>query len=189
MALRTDDERVWTYEDYCLLPDDGQRYEVIGGRLYMTPAPRPEHQFVVARLLRAFSTLEHQGDCFVLPAPVDVRMAGCDPIQPDLVVLRRAQRSLIGERFIQGSPALLIEVLSPSNQRHDRITKLRAYARAGVEHYWLANPADRTLEMLRLRGENYEVVAALGPGDVAESPDWPGFRLELDELFRPLPED
>lgn len=189
MALRVDDERLWTYEDYCQLPEDGQRYEVIGERLYMTPAPSLLHQLVVQRLYEAFLPLRDQGSCILFLAPTEVRIEQCDPVQPDLIVLRGSQTSLLTKNFISGAPALLIEVLSPSNQRHDRVTKLRAYARAGVEHYWLASPEDRILEMLRLRGDNYEVVSALGPGERAESPDWPGFHLELDELFRPLPED
>ncbi len=189
MALRLEDDRHWTYEDYCQLPDDGTRYEVIDGRLFVTPAPRLIHQIVLARLYEAFIPLRDRGECFTFLAPTDVRVAGCDPVQPDVIVLRRDQRRIMQEKYIQGAPALVIEVLSPSNRRHDRITKLQAYARAGIEGYWIADPEDCTLEMFRLSEGNYHVAGAFGPGQSAESPDWPGFQLALDDLYRPLPED
>ena len=189
MALRLEDDRHWTYEDYCQLPDDGTRYEVIDGRLYVTPAPRPVHQLVIKRLLLAFVPLEEAGRCFAYFSPLDVRVGGCDPVQPDLVVMRRDQRCLIGEKYVEGAPALVIEVLSPSNPRHDRVTKMGAYARAGIEGYWLADPEACSLEMFRLRDDQYVVAAGFGPGEIAASPDWPGFQLALDDLYRPLPED
>lgn len=189
MALRLDDDRIWTYEDYCQLPEDGTRYEVIGGRLSMTPAPTTMHQLVIARIFEAFLPIQNSGKCFVLLSPIDMRVADCDPAQPDLIVLRRDQRSLIQDKYVWGAPALVIEVLSPSNRRHDRVTKLGAYARAGIESYWLADPEETTLEMLQLRDGNYQVVAAHGPGDVAEPPEWPGLRLSVEDLFRPLPEE
>ncbi|MCE7869417.1 Uma2 family endonuclease [bacterium CPR1] len=189
MALDVHDDRHWTYDDYCQLPQDGRRYEVIRGQLHVTPAPRTLHQLVVGRLYEAFLPVQRSGRCWTLLSPTDVRVADCDPVQPDLIVLRREQRKLIQEHSIQGAPALVIEVLSPSTRRHDRITKLNAYARAGIESYWLASPEDGTLELLRLNQGSYQVAAALGPGEVAEPSDWPGLRLVLDELFAPLPEE
>jgi Uma2 family endonuclease len=69
-------------------------------------------------------------------------MPGCDPVQPDLIVVRREQLDIVQAR-IEGVPALLVEVLSPSNPHTDRETKYRAYARAGVPEYWIIRPSER----------------------------------------------
>jgi Uma2 family endonuclease len=79
----------------------------------------------------------------VLTAPVGLFMPGCDPVQPDILAIRAADRATIGARRITGVPALLVEVLSPSNADYDLMVKRAAYARAGVPEYWVARPAER----------------------------------------------
>jgi Uma2 family endonuclease len=72
-------------------------------------------------------------------------MPGCDPVQPDLVVVRRADLGIIADRRIRGIPSLLIEVLSPSNAETDTEIKRKIYARAGVLEYWIARPSERDI--------------------------------------------
>lgn len=75
-------------------------------------------------------------------------MPGCDPVQPDLVVVRREDCGIIHDRRIYGVPALLVEVLSPSNAEVDTDIKRRAYARSGVPEYWIVRPALRDVVVL-----------------------------------------
>lgn len=179
-------DRVWTYEDYLKLPDDGKRYEIIDGVLYVAPCPFLVHQWMAGHLLYLLYQRELAGEGWVLSA-LDVRMPGADPVQPDLVFVGVEQRSIMKRKYIQGVPKLLVELLSPSTARYDRVIKLNKYAQCGVPHYWIGDPSLRTLELFRLAGETYEVQASLGPGDRFEHPDFPGLVLDLDALFASMP--
>jgi len=178
-------EKYWTYEDYCQLPEDGNRYEVIDGRLYVTAAPLTRHQLVSRRIQFRLYELELAGRGYIYNAPCDLLMAGCTPVQPDLLYLRRDQRALIQEKFIEGSPHLIVEILSPSNPSHDRVVKLRKYAANEVPFYWVVDPAGCTLEVLALDGDSYRLVAAL---TMEDSYEFEGIRLNLAEIFAPLPD-
>ncbi|MGE0495569.1 MAG: Uma2 family endonuclease [Vulcanimicrobiota bacterium] len=182
------EDKVWTYEDYRELPDDGIRYEVIEGRLYLTPAPTPYHQTLSRRLQFVFYQLELEGKGQIYDAPVDVLMEGATPVQPDLVYLRADQASLVTRRGIEGVPELLVEILSPSTATRDRTLKLNRYARCGVRRYGVLDPASRTFELLRLDGETYRLEAALGPHDVFDLSDY-GVTIDMNALFQGLPDD
>ncbi len=178
-------EKVWTYEDYCALPDDGNRYEVINGRLYMSPSPNPYHQRLAGRLFLLLSALP-EGEVFT--APVDVLFPGATPVIPDLLYLRKDQADLVTRRGIEGVPYLVAEVLSPSTAGYDRTVKLNKYASAGVEHYWIVDPASRTLMLLELDGATYRLAASLGSEDRCEPPAFPGVVLDMPALFEGIPE-
>ena len=176
----------WTYEDYARLPDDGWRYEVIRGELYMSPAPRPLHQDVIT--LFSFFLVDYLrrrslGKAYV--SPIDVNLPGQlgDPVQPDLLFIRNERLHIIGETFIDGAPDLVMEVLSPSNAAHDRSLKYELYAEAGVPEYWIIDPHQRTVEVFVLRGGDYDLLGLFGEGDIARSEVVDGFAVDLDEIF------
>ena len=179
-------ERLWTYDDYRQLPDDGQRYEVIYGRLYATSVPRTFHQTVSRRLQDLLYELERQGKGYVFDAPVEVLMPGATPVQPDLIYLNREQREMIAEKSIEGAPHLVVEILSPSTASRDRTLKLNVYAKAGVPNYWILDPAARTLEVFELTDSGYRVAAALGGDETFEAHSVEGLIVKLPELFAPL---
>lgn len=180
-------DRIWTYEDYLKLPDDGKRYEIIDGVLYVAPSPRTAHQVLVGSLHIALAQLQATGQGLALVAPLDVRMPGTDPVQPDLMFIGTEQSAIIKPKCIQGVPKLLIELLSPSTARLDRVVKLNKYATCGVPHYWIGDPSQRTLELFRLENNAYVIQAALGPGDRFEHPDFSGLVLDIDALFALMP--
>lgn len=188
MALSPTESRRWTYEDYLQLPDDGKRYEIVDGELFEMPAPSTAHQTVSKRLQYALYQLELQGLGVLFNAPIDLKIAGGTPVQPDLLFLGRDQTDQIKRRAIEGPPTLVVEILSPGTASRDRTKKLRLYARNRIPLYWIADPAARTLEVLRLQGDVYQVEAALEVGEVYESPDFP-LSLDLGDLFRELPEE
>jgi Uma2 family endonuclease len=140
----------WTFEDYLRLPEDGQRYEVIRGFLYVTPSPTFDHQFSVWQLVRLIGNfVVERGLGIVLPSPFDVLLPGglATPVQPDLVFLRTGNQPRPGDRNFQGVPDLAVEVLSPATRRLDRSVKLAAYREAGVPEVWLVDPRARTVEV------------------------------------------
>ena len=176
----------WTYDDYARLPDDGKRYEVIRGELYMSAAPRPMHQRVITRLaffLEGYVEEHNLGTVFV--APIDVILPGQlgDPVQPDLLFIRNERLHIIGETFIDGAPDVVMEVLSPSNQDHDRSLKYELYAEAGVPEYWIIDPHERRVEVFVLRGGDYELLGRYGDDDTTRSEVLEGFAFKPDEIF------
>jgi len=139
----------WNYARWSQLPDDGNRYEVIDGVLYMTTAPSFFHQWIASRIIRMLQAqIEDAGVGLVAFAPIGLLMPGCDPVQPDIVVVRSEDRGMIYNRRINGVPALIVEILSPSNAEKDTAIKRAAYARAGVPEYWIVRPTERDVLVL-----------------------------------------
>jgi Uma2 family endonuclease len=141
----------WRYADWEDLPDDGNRYEIIDGVVYMTPAPSSFHQWITGRLWRYVAIpVEDQELGYAFSAPIGVIMPGCDPVQPDFVVVLREHAAIIHDKRIWGVPDLIIEILSPHNAAYDREVKLAAYARAGLPEYAIVDPGARALTHYRL---------------------------------------
>ncbi len=146
----------WTYADYAALPDDGNRYEIIAGVLYMTPAPGTGHQSVSARMVTFLVThVEFAGLGRVFAAPVDVELTPDTVVQPDIVVILSANLHRITSSRIIGAPDLVVEILSPGTAGYDRREKQDAYARAGVGEYWVVDPGAQTVELLTLDQGRY----------------------------------
>jgi len=170
-----------TYADYARIPDDGKRYEVLEGGLLVTPAPGTAHQRVSYRLQHQLVVyFESRGLGEVFAAPIDVILSDHDILQPDLVVARPGQ---ISKRGIEGSPLLVVEILSPSTERRDRTSKASRYATLSVPHLWFVDPDRRIVECHRLEGARY-VLATRGSEGSLPHPDLPGLVLDLDQLWR-----
>jgi Uma2 family endonuclease len=140
--------RRWTYAEFARLPDDGNRYEVIGGELHVTPAPTTLHQKIVTRIARTleeFAELHGLGEVFV--GPVDVLFAEGDYLEPDLVFVRRERLDVVSDRGLEGAPDLVVEVLSPTTASRDRRLKRERYAHFGVPEYWIVDPVARRIEV------------------------------------------
>jgi Uma2 family endonuclease len=170
-----------TYEQYRQFPSDGMRYEILDGELDVTPVPSPRQQFASKKLQRILEEFfESGGQYVVFNAPLDVILADTDVVQPDLVVASRAQ---ISERGVEGAPLLLVEILSPSSIPLDRQAKAARYRTHGVPHYWIVDPAARTLECLRLVGEAYLLDASGREDDRLAVPAFEGLTIILASLW------
>jgi Uma2 family endonuclease len=180
--------KVWTYEDYRQLPDDGIRYEVIEGHLYLTPAPTSYHQTISRRLQFLFYQLELEEKGLIFDAPIDLLMPGATPVQPDLVYLLAQQESMVTRRGIEGVPELVVEILSSSTATRDRTVKLHLYERCGVRRFIIVDPPARTLELFLLDGESYRLEASIGPEDQLEIPDY-SIVIDMTLIFKGLPEE
>jgi Uma2 family endonuclease len=139
--------RQWTVDDLQDLPDDGQRYEVIDGELFVTPSPSYDHQAAVALLRRRLAEyLERERVGYALFAPADVGFSPVRLVQPDVFVVPLAS----GHRprsFDEVKRLLLAaEVLSPSTARHDRVRKRALYRDEGVPEFWIVDLDSRTFE-------------------------------------------
>jgi Uma2 family endonuclease len=153
MGVRTRPRK--TVEDYMNLPD-GVRAELIEGELFMSPSPKLRHQKIAENLLvalRRYVDKTKRGAIHI--APLDVHLPSGDVVQPDLIFVADANRSILQD-WIRGVPDLLIEVVSPDGAERDRIVKRDLYARNGVAEYWIVDDQGRAVEVLRLQGDAYE---------------------------------
>lgn len=143
-----------TYDDYVLLPNDGKRHEIINGRHYMNVAPSPRHQAVSRHIkFQLYQQIELPGLGEVIDAPIDVQFGESDVVQPDIVVVLKENR-IITTTKVKGVPDLVIEVLSPSNRKHDQQLKRQLYEQAGVPEYWIVDPENQSIEQLKLGSDS-----------------------------------
>jgi Uma2 family endonuclease len=140
-----------TWQDVLLMPEDGNRYEAIGGELYVTPPPRLRHQAIARNLFSALlPLLQDPGHGELLFAPVGVEFPDTkEGVQPDILFVSNERLDIVGEDWLRGAPDLVIEILSPSTAARDRNIKRKLYARQGVAEYWIVDPATETVEVWR----------------------------------------
>src|SRR5215510_9847500 len=171
------------YDDLAYAPDDGRRYELIDGSLVASSSPRPLHQRVSKRLQRQLEDyFEDRGLGEVFAAPVDVVLTYHDVVVPDLVVVTTAAQ--VTERAVEGSPTIVVEIVSPSTSQRDRNVKAGRYAALGVPHYWIVDPIDTTIECYTLEATRYTLVAkAIGSSELTH-PDWSELTLYLGAIWR-----
>jgi Uma2 family endonuclease len=175
----------WTADMARALPDDGRRYEVLDGALFVTPAPAVLHQWVLGQLympLRGYVERHRIGR--VLWSPADIQFSPRRLVQPDLFVVPWVERPPASWREIT-QLVLAIEVLSPSTARADREVKRHIYQAEGVPEYWIIDTDARLVDRWRPGDERAEVIAA----SLVWAPraDIEPLRLSLDELFGPPP--
>jgi Uma2 family endonuclease len=175
-----------TYEDYILLPEDGQRHEIINGELFVTAAPFVRHQQLVVRLtVRLGGFIEANGLGNLLVAPTDVLLSEHDIVQPDLFFISRERSDIAGAKNIQGAPDLVIEILSQGTRRLDKVLKLKAYERCGVREYWILDPYRRGIQVWERTGTGFTTKPFLtaDSGDVLTTALLPGLEIRLTDVF------
>jgi Uma2 family endonuclease len=174
----------WTYEDYAALPEDGNRYEIIDGVIYMAPSPGTKHQFSNARIAYfLFVFVDLAGIGHMLSAPMDVRLPSGTTVQPDLIVVLNHNMSIITDANINGTPDLLVEILSPGTKTFDRTKKLQTYQKNGVPEYWIANPVTKEVEVLVLESGAYRSLGVFGGQTKLPSQVLPNFPPSVSQLF------
>jgi len=185
IALIQQSEKLqFTYDDYRQLPDDGKRYEIIDGELYMSTSPTSNHQRISGNFFgMLFIYLRSHPIGEVFQAPLEVFFSNTNIAQPDVLFISKERRDIIKPTQIRGAPDLIIEVLSPSTEKRDRTVKLKMYAKFGVQEYWMAKEKTATVEIFRLHGGQLVPVARLKKSDVLISPLFPGLEIPLDEIF------
>jgi Uma2 family endonuclease len=144
---------LYTVADVRALPDDGNRYEVIAGQLFVTPAPGTRHQRILANLFLLVGTYvkRHKlGEAWF--APLDVVFGAHTLVEPDLLFVRGARLHIVTERELTGPPDLAVEVVSPSSVRADRGRKRQLYLDEGVAEYWVVDPERGSVEVQRAAG-------------------------------------
>lgn len=158
-------EKRYTYADL-LEWDDTVRYELYDGWPVALASPTHIHQQISMELSTQLHTYLRGKRCKVYPAPFDVRLfeeSGDHPenvdtvVQPDLMVV--CDPSKVDRRGVHGAPELIIEILSESTRRNDRLTKFKLYQQAGVQEYWIVDPESRVVSVYTLEDGAYHAAA------------------------------
>jgi Uma2 family endonuclease len=169
-----------TYEDFCLLPDDGRRHEIIDGEHYVNPAPNTKHQMVcqnIASPMWTYARAHRLGHVF--SAPYDVVLTTFDIVEPDIIFVSRARKHIITAANIVGAPDLVVEVLS-TNHAYDKVVKFKRYDAMGIAEYWIADPQRETMKIYRRVSGRFALVES---GDPLTTPLLPGFTLAYRDIF------
>lgn len=166
----------WTAERVRALPDDGNRYELVGGELVVTPAPRGVHQVALTALYDLIAPhARSAGLGYVLWSPADISLGEDEVLQPDLFAYRTATARPLRDWADIEALLLVIEVSSPSTARCDRTLKRRRYQRARVPEYWVVDLDARLIERWRPEDERPEILS--------ERIEWTGLAINLAALF------
>ncbi len=178
-----------TYADYAATPE-GERWELIDGALYhMAAAPNTRHQTISLFLGAPI-------DALILPrrlgllyrAPFALMLSERDTVEPDLLYVSAARRHIISNRGCEGIPDLVVEILSPSNSRHDLAVKRELYARYGIPEYWIIDPTRETLLALTEPIVNngvgeYTAETRYQSGDTLTTDRIPGLAIAVADIF------
>jgi Uma2 family endonuclease len=178
-------EEYFTYADY-LSWDGPERYELIDGEAYMMAPPSRMHQEISGELFGAIWEFLKGKSCKVYAAPFGVRLNPMEDqsddtvVEPDIVVV--CDPSKLDDRGCNGAPDLVIEILSPSSSRYDRIIKFQKYLEAGVREYWIAEPEEKSLSVYVLKNGEY-VASTYEDTDTVPVAVLPGCRIDLNAVF------
>lgn len=170
-----------TYADLADTPQDGRRYEILEGNLFMGPSPTSRHQRIVGRLfylLTQFVQSRNLGEVFI--APLDVELEEFTIVEPDVIYVSNSNKSIVLESHIRGIPELVVEVLSASSKTRDLREKRNIYSKCHVPHYWIVDPDERALWEFVLVGDAYAQQSEVRGNDVFR----PALFGDLELLFR-----
>ena len=189
MALPAEKAR-YTLADY-LTWDEDTHIEIIDGEASMMAAPSRIHQKISGEIFRQLANFLEGKKCEVYHAPFSVRLFERDGdrpedvdtvVEPDISVV--CNRDKLDQYGCKGAPDMVIEILSPSSLRHDRLVKLNLYQRAGVREYWIVDPENRAVQVFLPDGRGYlRICEEYGRQDVAKADVLEGCFVELGKVF------
>jgi Uma2 family endonuclease len=173
-----------SYADLERAPEDGRRYELYDGEVFVVPAPFLRHQIVQHRIAEMIYGYADRHGGVAGQAPLDIVFSEHNALQPDVVYFSPDRAHLVDiNRVIRDAPNLCVEVLSPSTAATDRGKKMQTFARYGVREYWIVDPVAESIEIYELDGAAYDL-RLTATGDKSISPSvMPGLTFSPVSLF------
>lgn len=173
----------WTEDDYFRLPETNRIIELSEGRLIITPSPTEKHQRISGKIyFLIYSHVSRKNLGEVRYSPLDVRLYRGVIREPDIVFMSNEHRDRITEKY-WGVPDLIVEILSESTEKEDRVTKFFEYLKAGVSEYWIVDPFRQTIEVFVLENETYVTFGKWGIGETAKSKLLDGLEVNVKEVM------
>ncbi len=155
-------------EEFKVLPESHQRIELIDGELIMSPTLKYSHQRLVFTIAKYINRVASQGETVV--SPMDVYIGGEDSLQPDVFWVAPDSKCKLGDDDVwHGAPDLVVEILSPSTAKHDKIVKFDLYEKHGVREYWIVDPKNLFLEVYALEEGKFSRRGVFGLGETFPS--------------------
>jgi Uma2 family endonuclease len=191
-ALHLDETKRYTYADYLTWFDDVRR-ELIDGFIHLMAAPIRIHQRISAKLFLVINLFKEKrkGKCHIYYAPFDVRFPKnnetadekiSNVVQPDICVI--CDLSKLDDKGCIGAPDLIVEILSPSNSKHDCVTKYALYESFGVREYWIVDPHKKTVMIFLLQPNGkYNAGTKYEHRQKAPMHIFEGLQIDLKKLF------
>jgi len=184
--MAANEELLVTVNDLDFMPEDGNRYEVIEGELFVSKAPGLPHQIASMNLSWIFSSFLKVNPIGLIIATPGLIFDKLNGVIPDLVFVsnQRLEQIEHNERLI-AAPELVIEIVSPGseNARRDRIAKRQLYGRFGVKEYWLVDLQNRFIEVLVIKDRDFKLAATYKEGDEIRTPLLPDFICKVSDVF------
>ena len=181
--------KAFRYSDYLKLPDDDNLYEILKGELVVRTSPNRVHQRCSIRLsvILSLHVTQHElGEVYTAPFDVILDPENSDPeilVKPDLLFVSKDRLQIITSENVQGSPDLIVEILSPSTANTDRDQKFKIYQEAKVSHYWIIDSAAQTLEEYILQSDGYCRCTSNVSNDKFHPSLFPELVIRLEELW------
>lgn len=175
----------WAESDYLFLTSSTNRLvELTEGNVEVLPMPTMSHQLIVAFFYQALLVMtSREGLGTVLFAPLRVRLPGGTYREPDVVFMLAEHADRMGEACWDGAD-LAVEVVSDDNREHDLVTKRADYAAAGIPEYWIVDPREQAITVLKLAGEAYTEHGVFTSGQKATSALLPGFEIDVEAVWK-----
>ncbi|AFK86089.1 Uma2 family endonuclease [Thermoanaerobacterium saccharolyticum] len=181
------EKKILSLEEFLQMDKENEhRLEYFDGEVVYLESPSVEHQRVLLNIAAEFRNYFRGKSCEVFISPLDVWLTNKEKttkvkVQPDLIVI--CDKTGLMENAYEGVPALVIEIISTSNQAHDRIRKYSTYMEFGINEYWMVNPELKTVEVYVLEEDEYKQAAIYKGSDCAASQIFDGLNIHLKEVF------
>lgn len=179
-------EPLMTVDDLDGMPEDGNRYEVIEGELFVSRAPGLPHQIVITNIIGCFLRYLDGNPIGMIVTTPGLILSKYSGVIPDLVFYSHARgKEIIADNRLNAAPEIVIEILSPGRENisRDRIAKRQLYAKHGVSEYWIVDTENRSIEIYRLAGPTLDLLAVLRNDDRITSAVLPDFNCPLAKIF------
>lgn len=187
MSVNTDSKVRWAIADLEFFPNNGDRYEIIDGDLYVTRAPHWRHQNVLMNLAESLPKTNAAGQAGKIFQTPGLVFGGTENAIPDLVWISREKLEACEDEagHFTAAPELVVEVLSkmPQDISRDRQIKLKLYSRVGVQEYWIIDWRQKTVEIYRRSQVRLMLVCTLFAEDELTSPLFTDLQIKVANLF------
>lgn len=187
MVTQRNENKRCTFQDL-LSWDDNSRYEIFDGVPIMLATPTTKHQGIISYLTTEFNIFFKGQTCRVFPSPFTIRLSEADDydhadnvFEPDISIV--CNKNQLDQHGCKGAPNLIVEVLSPSTSRNDRVKKYNTYQRFGVYEYWIIDPLNETVEIYILDNGTYKRWNAYGREDTISSGQFESFEIKAEDMF------
>lgn len=181
-------EHSYTFADY-LSWDENERIEIIDGQPITQSVPSRRHQEVSGEIFRQIANYLDGKNCKVYAAPFSVRLPlDCEQddkittvVEPDITIICDDKK--LDDKGCKGAPDMVVEILSQSSIRHDRLIKFNKYQQAGVQEYWIVDPVTNTVQTFILENGIFKTIDLYTENDIAKVNILDGCFIELNKVF------